>query len=124
MRFHFSGLRARSRALCLAAILFLAIPCRAEAVTRGAFLAALLDARGLSSNVPVGKNAVAFVQETGIVTDGIGGPNAQVTRREALRWCIQSLGLAFEAGALSDVSAGFSDEKALTPFEGAASPWR
>ena len=36
MRFHFSGLRARSRALCLVAILLLASPCGAEAVTRGA----------------------------------------------------------------------------------------
>ena len=116
-RLNLTGLRALSRALCLAAVLLLTIPCGAEAVTRGAFLAALLDARGLSSNVPAGKDAVAFVQGTGIVTDGIGGPNAHVTRREALRWCIQSLGLAFEAGVLSEVSAGFSDEKALTPFE-------
>ena len=104
--------------LCLAALcaaFLFAVP--AEAITRGAFLAKLLEARGLDWSGTEDRDGTAFMVRTGLVTDAPGALNAQVLRREALRWCVQSLGLSFEAGALSNVASGFEDTKSLSAFE-------
>ena len=58
-----------------------------------------------------------FMLRSGYVTDDIDKLDVPVTRREALRWCIQSLGLAFEADLLADYPSGFTDANSLTPFE-------
>lgn len=92
----------------------------AHAVTRAQFLASLLDARGIDwSESPEyqSNNHAAFMLRTGYITDDAGGLNQNVTRREALRWCIESLGLSFEAELLSDYPSGFKDAGKFSPFE-------
>ena len=54
---------------------------------------------------------------TGIITDDVKDVQKNATRREALRWIIQSLGLSFEAGIFSDYPTGFEDDKNLTSYE-------
>ncbi|MCR4818208.1 MAG: phosphodiester glycosidase family protein [Fretibacterium sp.] len=89
----------------------------AGAVTRGEFLSRLLQARGLSGELMRGETAAAFVLRTGLVTDSVSNLNTQTTRREALRWCVQSLGLSFEAELFSNMGSGFGDTGKLTDFE-------
>lgn len=86
-------------------------------MTRGAFLSKLLEARGLDWSGAKETNGAAFILRTGLVTDSVGNLNAQTTRREALRWCIQALGLAAEAEILSSQPALFQDVQSLTAFE-------
>lgn len=108
----------RRRALCAALLIILVsvFAPSAGAVTRGEFLAGLAGARGLSGG-PMKEDPTALVLRSGLVTDAVSNLNAQVTRREALRWCVQSLGLSFEAGVLSNMSSGFKDAGGLTDFE-------
>ncbi|MBQ3626083.1 MAG: phosphodiester glycosidase family protein [Synergistaceae bacterium] len=99
----------------------------AEAVSRADFLAALLEARGLASVADLKNNSefaaspAEFILKTGIITDyvDIKDVKAKVTRREALRWCIQALGLAFEADIVSDFNFthNFTDINNLTRLE-------
>lgn len=101
-------------------LILLLLSQQSEAVTKYAFLSGLLNARGIdwsSSQESEFDDPVGFMLRTGYVTDDIDRLNSPVTRIEALRWCIQSLGLAFEAELLSDYPSGFSDEKTLSPFE-------
>ena len=92
----------------------------AFAVTKAEFIGGLLKARGIdwSGTYEFDNNSpVAFMLRTGLITDNVSNVNQNVTRREALRWIIQSLGLSFEAGILSDYPTGFDDDKKLTSYE-------
>ncbi|MBQ7544867.1 MAG: phosphodiester glycosidase family protein [Synergistaceae bacterium] len=105
--------------LCLIVILFLTAS-QAEAVTKYAFLSGLLDARGIDwSSSPEAEfdDPGGFMLRTGYVTDDVDKLDSPVTRIEALRWCIESLGLAFEAELLSDYPSGFRDAGKLSDFE-------
>ena len=91
-----------------------------EAITKYDFLAALLEARGIdwsSSPEAANNNGWRFITRTGYVTDDVPYMSHQVTRREALRWCIESLGLSFEAELLSDYPMSFRDFDRLNDFE-------
>ena len=93
---------------------------QSEAVTKYAFLSGLLNARGIdwgSSPEAEYDDPGGFMLRTGYVTDDIDRMDSPVTRLEALRWCIQSLGLTFEAELLSDYPSGFTDAEKLSPFE-------
>ena len=93
---------------------------QAQAVTKAEFIGGLLKARGIDwseSSEFQNKSPVAFTLRTGIITDDVKDVQKNVTRREALRWIIQSLGLSFEAGILADYPTGFDDDKNLTSFE-------
>lgn len=93
---------------------------QAEGLTRAAFMAGLLNARAIDwTDSPEYQehNAAAFLLRTGYITDNAGGLESGITRREALRWCIESLGLAFEAEMLSDYPSGYSDAGILSGFE-------
>ena len=102
-------------------ILCLILSAEACAVSRAEFLAALLNARGLEYNAEFAPSPAEFILKTGIVTDyiDIKDVKAKVTRREALRWCIQALGLAFEADIISDFNFthNFTDINNLTRLE-------
>ncbi|MBQ7154497.1 MAG: phosphodiester glycosidase family protein [Synergistaceae bacterium] len=107
------------RRICLLLLLLLPVSA-SEAVTKYAFLSGLLDARGIDwSSSPEAEydDPGGFVLRTGYVTDDVDKLDAPVTRLEALRWCIQSLGLTFEAELLSDYPTGFSDDGKLASFE-------
>ncbi|MBQ3403776.1 MAG: phosphodiester glycosidase family protein [Synergistaceae bacterium] len=88
--------------------------------TKYEFLTGLLAARGIdwseSPEAPY-NDAPGFLLRTGYVSDTVGKMDTPVTRREALRWCIESLGMTFEAGLLTDYPTGFKDEKNLSAFE-------
>ena len=91
-----------------------------HAVTKYAFLSGLLNARGLdwsSSPEYEYSDPGGFMLRTGYVIDDIEHMDAPVTRLEALRWSIQSLGLSFEAELLSDYPSGFTDVQKLSDFE-------
>ena len=83
-----------------------------QAITKAQFLGRLLEARGIdwseSPEFQAG-NPAAFILRTGYVSDTVNDLTAKVTRREALRWCIESLGLSFEANLLADYPTGFED---------------
>ena len=106
--------------LVLLSLLILCSGCKSEAVTKYDFLAALLEARGIDwSGSPEAENnnGWRFMLRTGYVTDDVPYMSSQVTRREALRWCIESLGLSFEAALLSDYPMSFKDFDRLNEFE-------
>lgn len=109
--------KIRLRILGAAFLMIFVQALAAGAVTRGEFLSKLLQARGLSGELARGETAAAFVLQTGLVTDSVTNLNTQVTRREALRWCVQALGLSFEAGIFSNMGSGFGDAGNLTDFE-------
>lgn len=93
---------------------------KSEALSKYAFLSGLLDARGIDwSNSPEAEfdDPGGFMLRTGYVTDDVDKLDSPVTRIEALRWCIESLGLAFEADLLNDYPSGFTDAEKLSPFE-------
>ncbi len=95
-------------------------PCQAQAVTKAEFIGGLLKARGIDwseTSEFQNKSPVAFMLRSGLITDDVKDVQKTVTRREALRWIIQSLGLSFEAGIFSDYPTGFEDDKNLTSFE-------
>ena len=101
-------------------LLLLVFAQQSEALTKYAFLSGLLNARGIDwSESPEAEfdDPGGFMLRSGYVTDDIDKLDSPVTRREALRWCIQSLGLSFEAELLSDYPSGFSDANFLTEFE-------
>ena len=107
------------RALFILLIL-LASASNSQAITKAQFLGRLLEARGIdwseSPEYQAG-NPAAFILRTGYVTDTVTNLTANVTRREVLRWCIESLGLSFEANLLADYPSGFKDVQNFTPFE-------
>ena len=109
----FRGLAALFLALCLFRFAAEAAP----TVARSAFLSELLDARGLDWSAAREKDGAAFVLRSGLVTDSVGKLNAPTTRREALRWSVQALGLEAEARILSDLPLPFRDAKSLSSFE-------
>ena len=92
----------------------------AQNISRREFLENLLTARNINwydSAEYVNNNAAGFILRTGIVTDTIEDLNAPVTRVEVLRWCIQALGLEFEAGIFNDMPLEFKDAKKLSNLE-------
>ena len=108
------------RAFVLSVIFVLSVSCTAQSVTRYEFLSNLLIARGLDwsdSEEAQYNDAAGFILRSGYVTDDIDRMDGNVTRREVLRWCIQSLGLTFEAELLSDYPLSFEDANSLTEFE-------
>ena len=101
-------------------LLILINSCAANAVTRADFLARLLEVRGLDwSGSPefANNNGAHFLLRTGYITDQVSNLTGNITRREALRWVIQSLGLEFEAKLLNDYPSGFNDANKLNAFE-------
>jgi len=93
---------------------------QAAAVTKAEFIGGLLQARGIDWSKSYefqNKSPVAFMVRTGLITDDVKDVQKIVTRREALRWIIQSLGLSFEAGIFSDYPTGFEDDNKLSPYE-------
>ena len=93
---------------------------QADAVTKAEFIGGLLRARGIDwseSREFQNKSPVAFMLRTGFITDTVNDVQKNVTRSEALRWIIQSLGLSFEAGIFSDYPTGFEDDRNLSPYE-------
>ena len=100
-------------ALCMA----VGVASAAGTVARGVFLSRLLDARGLDWSAAREKDGAAFVLRSGMVTEPVAKLNAPATRREALRWSVQALGLEIEARILSDLPLDFKDARSLSPFE-------
>ena len=101
-------------------LIFLLNSGAADAVTKAEFIGALLNARGIDwteSSEYQNNSPVAFTLRTGIITDQVGNLKKDVTRREALRWIIQSFGLSFEAGIFSDYPTGFDDDSKLSSYE-------
>ena len=108
------------RRYCIAILILLLSAGISSGATRYEFLTGLLAARGIdwgSSPEAPYNDAPGFLLRTGYVSDTVNKMDGQVTRREALRWCIESLGMTFEAGLLTDYPTGFKDEKNLTAFE-------
>ena len=92
----------------------------AQNISRREFLENLLTARNINwydSPEYLNNNAAGFILRSGIVTDTVENLNAPVTRLDALRWCMQSLGLEFEAGIFSDMPLEFKDVKKLNALE-------
>ena len=104
-------------ALCLFFCPFFCLGAEAAPVARGVFLSGLLDARGLDWSSAKEKDGAAFILRSGLVTDPVGKLSAPATRREALRWSVQALGLEVEARILSGLSLPFKDVKSLSAFE-------
>ncbi|MBQ7577934.1 MAG: phosphodiester glycosidase family protein [Synergistaceae bacterium] len=101
-------------------LLVLINSCAANAVTRADFIARLLEVRGIDwSGSPefMNNNGAHFMLRTGYITDHVSNLTGNITRREALRWVIQSLGLEFEAKLLNDYPSGFKDANKLNAFE-------
>ena len=108
------------RRLGFTLILILIIAENAQAVTKYQFLTGLLEARGLNwTNSPEYEyqDPGGFMLNSGYISEYVNNLDAKITRREALRFCIESLGLDFEAELLSDYPSGFNDAKNLTEFE-------
>ncbi len=108
------------RAFVLSLSIFLLNFGTAHSVTRYEFLSNLVTARGLDwsdSEEAQYNDGAGFILKSGYVTDDVERLDGNVTRREVLRWCIQSLGLTFEAELLSDYPLPFEDAKKLTEFE-------
>ncbi len=108
------------RRVCFLLLILLLNADSSPAVTRYEFLTGLLNARGINwSSSPEApySDSGGFMLRTGYVTDNVKDLDGQVTRREALRWCIESLGLAFEAGILADYPTGFNDVAKLQAFD-------
>ncbi|MDR1741596.1 MAG: phosphodiester glycosidase family protein [Synergistaceae bacterium] len=85
------------------------------------FLSKLLAARGFETTNSAPDNA-ALILKSGIVTDSVAKTDAPVTRRDAVRWMIQSLGLSMEARILSRLDPAltdlpFRDAKSLPDYE-------
>ncbi len=108
------------RRFTIAFIILILIPSVSLAVTKYEFLTGLLAARGInwdeSPEAPY-NDAPGFLLRTGYVSDTVTKLDGPVTRRDALRWCVESLGMTFEAGLLTDYPTGFKDDRNLTPFE-------
>ena len=108
------------RRLTITLIILILMPSSSQAVTKYEFLTGLLLARGInwseSPEAPY-SDAPGFLLRTGYVSDTVTKLDSPATRRDALRWCIESLGLTFEAGLLSDYPTGFTDDRNLTAFE-------
>ena len=95
-------------------------PSVSSAVTKYEFLTGLLAARGLNwDDAPEApyNDAPGFLLRTGYVSDTVSKLDGPATRRDALRWCIESLGMTFEAGLFTDYPTGFTDDRNLTAFE-------
>ena len=104
-------------ALCLCFCPFFCPGAEAAPVARGVFLSGLLDARGLDWSSAKEKDGAAFILRSGLVTDPVGKLSTPATRREALRWSVQALGLEVEARILSSLSLPFKDVKSLSAFD-------
>ncbi|MBQ6972874.1 MAG: phosphodiester glycosidase family protein [Synergistaceae bacterium] len=108
------------RRLLISLLVIIVMAGSSHAVTKYEFLTGLLTARGLNwDNSPEApyNDAPGFLLRTGYVSDTVSKLDSPATRREALRWCIESLGMTFEAGLFTDYPTGFTDDKNLTPFE-------
>ena len=108
------------RLFSFSVLLLLIAAGESQAVTKYEFLNNILMVRGIdwsSSPEAPYNDAAGFILRTGYVTDDAGKLDADVTRREALRWCVECLGMTFEAGLFTDYPTGFNDEKSLNEFE-------
>ena len=109
-----------SRRFIITIIILILTPSISHAVTKYEFLTGLLLARGInwseSPEAPY-NDAPGFLLRTGYVSDTVTRLDSPVTRSEALRWCVESLGMTFEAGLFADYPSGFADDKSLTPFD-------
>ena len=108
------------RRFMITILILVLTPSISQAVTKYEFLTGLLAARGLNwddSPEASYNDAPGFLLRTGYVSDTVSKLDGPVTRREALRWCIESLGMTFEAGLFTDYPTGFTDDRNLTAFE-------
>lgn len=111
------GVHKKIFAAVVMVLLFVAAGQAAPSVVRkDAFLSMLLAARGFETKSSAAENA-AIVLKSGIVTESVANLSAPVTRGEALRWAIQSLGLSSEAGFLSNLDLPFKDAESLNSVE-------
>jgi exopolysaccharide biosynthesis protein len=91
--------------------------CAAQGTVRqDVFLSRLLAARGFETGTDPSANA-AMLLKSGIVTDSISNLAAPVTRRNALRWMVQSLGLEAEANFLSGRPLPFRDVESMSSYD-------
>ncbi|NLL36992.1 MAG: phosphodiester glycosidase family protein [Fretibacterium sp.] len=109
MRFLYGRPKRRAPWLVLLALWFFlgfggflgTVPAFSATVERGTFLERLWEARNLGAGGGGGKNGAALLLKSGLVPEELGNMKTPVTRREALRWSIQALGLGVEAEVLS-----------------------
>jgi exopolysaccharide biosynthesis protein len=90
-------------------------------VRKDAFLSQLMEARGFETKANPQENAAAILK-SGIVPEAVAQLAEPVTRLEALRWMVQSLGLAEEARIVANLEPAqlnlpFNDVKSLSAFE-------
>lgn len=88
-------------------------------VRRDAFVQGILEARGLLApgEVKSPAQAVAFARNIDAVPYSDQPPGGAVTRKEALRMLVHSLGLRFEAGLLAEAPLPYEDLKGLSPSD-------
>ncbi|MDR2529089.1 MAG: phosphodiester glycosidase family protein [Synergistaceae bacterium] len=97
-------------------VLVSAAPLKVPDVRRDLFLSRLMEARGFADGSDARENA-ALALKSGVVPEAISDLAAPVTRQEALRWVVCSLGLAEEARILSELELPFEDAKALPELD-------
>ena len=105
----------RKKFFMLIIVIGIFLSSNAYAITKSEFLDELLQSQ--SKEFTENRGGAIFLLRTGIITESVSNLNSQVTRREALRWIIESLGLKFEAELLSDYPSGFSDIANLSDYE-------
>ncbi|WP_300524075.1 phosphodiester glycosidase family protein [Aminiphilus sp.] len=88
-------------------------------VRRDAFVQGILEARGLLApgEAKSPAQAVAFARNIDAVPYSDQPPGGAVTRKEALRMLVHSLGLRFEAGLLAEAPLPYEDLKGLSPSD-------
>jgi exopolysaccharide biosynthesis protein len=75
-----------------------------------------MEARSLAENSDARENALLALK-SGVVPEAVSDLAAPVTRQEALRWIVCSLGLAEEARILSELELPFEDAKTLPELD-------
>lgn len=104
-------------ALLLLCCTSVSITSEAAELTKDSFLTMLFQARGFEAKKAEQNKTAEIVLKSGIITDAVSNLKQGITRREALRWSIQSLGLSIEANILADLPLPFKDSHTLSRFE-------
>lgn len=116
-----TGLRGVLTVLLVVLLLLQGVWAEAKSggVRRDAFVQGILEARGLlaSGEAKSPAQAVAFARNIDAVPYSDQPPGGEVTRKEALRMLVHSLGLRFEAGLLAEAPLPYEDLKGLSPSD-------